>query len=910
MNIVVFIGCLVGSEGSRDVHNKRVSYHDDHFYLRPKAVFDETKLYQPSDATDPNNLAVFSNFEGLWELTTSDDWQIATAVYFYVDENDKFTPDPDNPKVVYKALFKAKFYHGLPSQIREIVGGDKVADPASINIPTVSSSGEVADTCTVEILGPRAIRFYNYRPVLSSDTKASTFTIQSADPNTAYAYLWSDWDGTSDDSRVGYVETLMQYKRVNDCLPPITPASGPQEKNYYNPLNLFDYVRRYYLEAGQPQKVYGTNTWIGSTTAYNALANQIVSQGVTRTIGGYPASKQPRGGKNIGVLKTRQSNKYPFTTIFTNGPHRFNSGSKITISGFTAGSPYAVLNGTFLAAAFPAFPMVKLPGASWVKEGSSEYYVNILYDSSKILVDYNPLLHGVPTLTATHGPLTAESEYRETIAAILDFIITAYDGSNHTHTRIRPYRYNDKLALFETWGELKAALTVSKAVRFTIRLRNYQSNNYKAYWNPYVLVGDSPSLAPFMINDPFDLYTDYLTGSFNYDVVKENYLESAFNMFATVTGPMKADEPITSLLTSFGYPSNGSQVKYTVAPFGAKPADLVDSYGKHPYWLFGSVNNGAADREFAKYSYFGGMIKKELTGNERVAYIRIGSEDAFDGPIYQLTVRPLVFAPNTLSAKAGFGWIGSYAALIEKLESLGATKYIIDSRNNGGGFAQAATAIASLFGRNRTYGKKSIAVIGSDTETVILDAANIQTYGNALLGDTGSVASDDSQLAYPNGVVRNKNVVFLNSDNAASGGDELPHYFLGSNIILDTLAPPPAGWDIDGGVKVKFVGNTDARLSSGVKLYDNVPPVGSPLTLACEAGLLAEDRYGPLAYSQPWMAPQVLLPGWFDDTVWSDLGLIAPKNLYPLGNLKPNPVYKTKSTYRDLWLEHSIKTTF
>ena len=252
-------------------------------------------------------------------------------------------------------------------------------------------------------------------------------------------------------ARSGGIENI--YKRVNDCLPPITPASGPQEKNYYNPLNLFDYVRRYYLEAGQPQKVYGTNTWIGSTTAYNALANQIVSQGVTRTIGGYPASKQPRGGKNIGVLKTRQSNKYPFTTIFTNGPHRFNSGSKITISGFTAGSPYAVLNGTFLAAAFPAFPMVKLPGASWVKEGSSEYYVNILYDSSKILVDYNPLLHGVPTLTATHGPLTAESEYRETIAAILDFIITAYDGSNHTHTRIRPYRYNDKLALFETWGE-------------------------------------------------------------------------------------------------------------------------------------------------------------------------------------------------------------------------------------------------------------------------------------------------------------------------------------------------------------------------------------------------------------------------------------------------------------------------
>lgn len=870
---------------------------------RPRTIGNETALYTPSLATEDG--ALFANFEGYWLLNSIDDWQCATVLYFFVSESDN--------------RLKVKAYTGLQILPRALNANDAAPPPAVFNIPLMVDAtdptglAQGVDTCNIKVLSNKALRLFNFRPVLSSDSLASTFTIQN-DNNVAYAYPWSDWDGTSDNPTVGYVETMMRYVRVGAdvVLPQIQPVGGPFTKNYLSARNAFEYARDYYRYLAMPQKVI-TAAWPAGTIAnYLTIADTIENVGVERVSVG---SDEKRGGKYVGIWRTKIDNKYPVTTIHTKLPHRLTVGSLVTISGLLGA--YSGLNGEQKVAAWPPTNYSYQPGEPWVKSGSTQYPIHILYNSVTIKVEYDPTLHGIPTLVARHGPLTVTSGYRETIAAIYDMLLSSFGPQSHT--RIRPYRHVDSLVLFETWAEMAAAKSIGKATQFTVRTRATQGNNYQLYWNPYVRIGDSLAFAPFELNDPFNLSIDYSSGNFKYDIDKDNYLDPAriYSMFFTVTGSTLTEEPITSRMKIYGYSSEGSVVKCCVNAWGVYPADLVDEYGRHPWMLYGAASSVPAEREVAKHSFFGGIIKQSLTPGRTIAYIRIGSENAMDAPLYQITVRPLAFkmSNNIILAKSNLPWMMSFAALIEKLNAQGATKFIIDSRNNGGGFAQAASAIATLFGDVRFSSGSAIVKPNNDTPNSYTPLVSelISTYGEALLGNPLVLACDEALAAFPNGVVRNKDVVFLNSVNASSGGDQFPHYFIGSNVNIDGT-PPADGWDIGGGVNVKFVGNVDGRLSSGVKLYD-LPPRSSagsgsvPYSLSGEAGLLEFDEEGnSYAISQPYLAPQILMPGWHDDTTWPDLGVSPPKVPFPLGALRSAPVYRTKSTWRDSWLEKSIAT--
>ena len=315
---------------------------------RPKNIFAETALYTPSKLStlDAGQINIFSQFEGYWKLDSIDDWQDETVIYIYADESGD--------------LLKAKFYHGLQDRIRELNSPDKT--PGTVmNIPTCTNLTDpknpipATDNCSLEILGTNALRFFNWTPVLSSDSLASTFTLQSTDPNSpdynvAYAYFWSDWDGTSDNPAVGYVETMTRFVRVTPDLqiPPIQPISGPFPVNYMSARNAFEYARDYYLYMTMPQKAVPGAWPAGSIANYQALADQIEDVGVTYTVQGSVAR---RGGKYIGIWRTKYSAKYPVTTFHTDGFHHFNIGSKITVTGLL--KEYAVLNGVQTAAAWP-----------------------------------------------------------------------------------------------------------------------------------------------------------------------------------------------------------------------------------------------------------------------------------------------------------------------------------------------------------------------------------------------------------------------------------------------------------------------------------------------------------------------------------------------------------------------------
>ena len=147
-------------------------------------------------------------------------------------------------------------------------------------------------------------------------------------------------------------------------------------------------------------------------------------------------------------------------------------------------------------------------------------------------------------------------------------------------------------------------------------------------------------------------------------------------------------------------------------------------------------------------------------------------------------------------------------------------------------------------------------------------------------------------------------MIILDSSRSASGGDVFPHFFFGPD-------PTSRVHDLGEGVIARIMGDIDGRLASGVKLYDRTPvsaesQTKTPISLTSEAGLVYYDRHGPMPLSHPWTQPDLLLPGWYDDTIWQDIGKTAVKRNYPIGDLKPLPVYEDRATWRDVWLENAI----
>lgn len=139
----------------------------------------------------------------------------------------------------------------------------------------------------------------------------------------------------------------------------------------------------------------------------------------------------------------------------------------------------------------------------------------------------------------------------------------------------------------------------------------------------------------------------------------------------------------------------------------------------------------------------------------------------------------------------------------------------------------------------------------------------------------------------------------------------LPHYFIGPN-------PNSRVHDIGSNVTTFIVGDIDGRLWSGLNAAN--PSASDPLNpnlfisdvpipavnIGAEGGLLISDRHGTMVNEQFWTQPQILLPGWFDSTIWQDLGLTSPKISYALKN-KVLPKFQQKETWRDLWLEYAIQ---
>jgi len=835
----------------------------------------------------------FDNFKGFWQLDSIDDFQAQTLLEFFTDSHGR-------PFV--------KFYDGTQNNPREVTPNDA----ANENVP----ASTVGTVIPVEVLGSKSLRFFNNGAILSKDDLTSTFRIQDEDPNTAYVMFWTTWDGTGDSPKYGINTELSRFIRLADK-PNIQLNRLPSlEHDWTNPVEMFNYIAEYYELMGEPQKAQSLEqeNFIG-WPEYEALQQTMLTTGLTRTA---QVSTAFRGGDYIGVWRTQYPADFPLTTITTDDFHHMNQASTVEISGFLGA--YAVLNGTRQVAAFPPSSISTSTPAPWQDPTSREQYLHIIFDSSGINVAYDPNIHGVATLTAQHGPITPDVGYRDFMAAAIDFVVTAFGGT--THTALYLWVNNeDGISVPETFDELQDALANDSVSLTQIRTRTYQANSFYMYWNP--VQQSSLNFPAFNLNDPFGLGLASMDDpNFDYDIVLENYLDhdTVKNIFFTVTGKEDPDQPITSMLVDQGYTSNGSRVVFKANDFQTFPAPLVDKYGTHEWmqynWVF-STNTTGAD-PYASYAFFGGIVRPEYSGGKTVAYFRVADESAFDEPVETLTVRSLAFGRKDIKAKYLSNYIAAWASLIEELNQHQPDRYIIDIRSNGGGF-ELSQAWGTLFGGDRVGAYvKSIESPGNGySDPTVIPGSGIQTVFHSIPSAPFVLPCDEAAAVFPNGVVRSTTkaieVIILDSTRAASSGDVFPHNFLGPD-------PNSTVHYLGNNVIARIIGDIDGRLYSSSKQADGLPintlshnlvdASGLEVTatyLRSEAGRLSADRNGYIVNPTPATVPNVLLPGWYDQTEWQDIGLTPIIESYPLGLItKPAPDYSDRSTWRDIWLEHAI----
>lgn len=832
---------------------------------------------------------IYKKFMGFWLLTTTNTFSDATLFEFTLDEF--------NLPILIT-------YVGTQKNLRVPTEDDLVHS----NLFTYGLPMEVV------IINEHSVIIKYFGDILGLDDLTNTFTIQDNNPKQAINLYFLDNSQIGMASNNGY----HMYKKL-DKSPFIQQVNKPAVYQWNNPVNLFNYINDYFFLQGNPQKdpIFNQKNFIGLIAA-KKLFHQFLTIGSTHRA---TCSTRMRGSDYIGIWRTQFPDIFPITTIHTNEANRFNLASTIHISGLIGS--YAILNGIHKAATFPPSTISKSVGMPWELDESREHFVNIQYDSSHITESYNPQIHGIAKLEAHHIPITCNMKsYRDFIATIIDYIISVFGEA--TYNRLKIYLRSSDLMIPETFNELACLTANDQTFLFTVRFRTLVENtNMSFYKNPYI-TNNGINSPPTHINDPYGLGLLIYDKYFDYDIPIKNYLEidTIHNVFWTVTGPILPEQPITELLMDYGYPSNGSEFVFKANTFQQVPSPLVDKYGSHPYRYYGTVVADSTNDIIASHlNYVGGIVKRSLTNEKIIAYIRLSNTLGFDYPNLFSNVFPLTFGRNDMpDNKLISNEIAAIASLLEPLNKYNPDKYIFDFRNNSGGFTTTVEAIPFLFGANRPgWHSNMIIVNDSQIEPILGTNTKLDDAFGGLLSNNNTEALINTNLIasiFPQSIVRGTSnrpieLIILNDNNSTSNGDMISHIFIGSNLNTSIN-------DIGNYVISKYVGDINGKMYGSVKSYDPVPhnpedpmietEVGpiSPIYMGIEAGNTIYDRHNTLVNSQLWMAPHVILPKWYDTTIWQDIGLIEPELPYRV--IKSAPEYTNRSTWRDVWLEYAINT--
>jgi hypothetical protein len=829
------------------------------------------------------DLAAFEKFVGFWQ-NTSGGPEYFDLFEFYVGEDESM---------------KLKFYTGTSENWRELNNNDIYGVYDSV------VDVNIIDDNSVVLLA------YIFGFEIIPDEPLPTFRIQDDGSGLIY---FDDTPGQTNNSGSTFKKLLEP--------PVIQKNDEPSLVDWNDPVEMARYVYQYFGEiANQTKRSDDTNDalYVGREK-YDENFSQLLTTGWVRTA---TTTSAFRAGKHIGVWKTQFPESFPVTTLHTTHAHKFNTASRLQITGFSG--PFSILNGEHRMAALPTSTNNPVPSYPWTRDESYQYLVMIKVDSSSIHVDYDPEIHGVGKLRAVHQAITPNTEYRDMIASIYDFIASSFGES--IHNRLVPWTPNGEIP--ETFSELNTALKTDLR-QSVLRMRSYQGRGDATFYFGLLALSEStitgfgttPVLPAMNINDPYELGDLIDKSEFNIDIDVENYLQEdkRFNLFWTVTGDPFSAPPLTAILEpAVGYPSNGNKIVFKIAPFKQRPEPLVDEWGEHPYFYYGYISGLFNEEELAPHLNFAcGIMKKNKTKNcETVAYIRIVDFLGVDIAGFPATFST-VFGVDGLSNKSSGNEIVAMATVLEELNKYKPDKYIIDLRNNAGGRSPYLNAIPSFFGGNRENGVNYFS--NTQDESVPIQKTTESGYesGYNNFQSNESIASlintDEVAALYPQSMVRSNNsckkkqVIILTSTNGVSLGDYMPRGFIGPD---PTATVHDLGYNVESTVVCDINGRLPGAIRADAMPVNTLEPRltyssgdgATPFKLFGEIVIFG-DRFGPVNNSVPRTIPDKLLEIWYDNWQWRDIGLVEGKTKYPICG--KSPVRSDNTTWRDYVLEEAI----
>ncbi len=684
--------------------------------------------------------------------------------------------------------------------------------------------------------------------------------------------------------------------------------------------------------------------FVGFREAYDVL-EQLLDEGLTFT---------------THITKIRPTNNafgQLVTDIYTDTFSFATPGATVTIAGFTGA--YAALNGTYTnGVSYLQFGGVPNPSSLHVDyaqnaqgqqiAGTYPFHFLLSKDTSnpitfpRVTSGANVglgIFSTVPdgaTVTVTHRVHPA-MEYPEFEAAVFALFYKIWQSSLHnTFTGFSP---SGTVFLFDTWNDLQAAVKAGTALTNVIRTRT-SSPRPSTFYHNAALNTQTAQAITYLLNDPFGVRPNAAgvwPAIYNYDIVLNNYLENAANLYWALDGAPSGPwiDVQENVQANFGYKPNlnpsitgGKSFVGAVAPYFPESVVLDPAH----YTLLGGslalpqppLNTIRANKN---EMYFG-RIKKSLTGGKNIGYIRLRDFAEID-PSDLMTTG--FFDPtNGTSPKPNREALSQVLSAMMKylVTDLQSEAIIIDIRANQGGLSEVAQSIAEFFGDTRP-GVVTHAAYKDDGVRVIDELQDTTKYSSAnnVLEITRKqyeiVQAGYNNIQYPGSVFQGGKVIILDDVNAGSTGDTFPQFFLGANLDKN----------IGANTIVKFIGDIDGRDKDFDSALNPMPvsqnssfltdPSGnpvSPINVRYGGGWAFDPtNIGGTNYFTNQQTPVTAidaaplqgtaggnpLPNDWPQTVWPDLGFITPYP-YPQLPTEPTPVSGTQSSWNDVWLRQAI----
>lgn len=684
--------------------------------------------------------------------------------------------------------------------------------------------------------------------------------------------------------------------------------------------------------------------FVGFRQAYDTL-EQLLDEGITVT---------------THVTKIRPTNNafgQLVTDIYTDAFSLATPGATVTIDGFTGN--YAALNGTYInGVSYLQFGGAPNPSGLHVDyaqnaqgqqtAGTYPFHFLLSKDTSNTIsfprvtsgsnvgLGIFTTVPGGATVTVTHR-VHSNMEYPEFEAAVFALTYKVWRVSEHSwFTGFWPA---ESVFLFDNFNQLQAAVKAGTALTDSLRTNTSTLRPSLFYNNPALNTLLTSQANNYMLNDPFGVRPDAAgnwPAQYNYDIVLNNYLEDAANLYWALDGVPSGPwvEVQENVQNNFGYKSNinpsitGAKTFVgAVAPYFPVSTILDPNF----YTLMGgslaippSLNSILS----AKNEEYFGRIKPSLTGGKNIGYIRLLDFDWFDpfGLMISGFFDPTDGASPKFDREALSRVLSAMMHYI--VTDLQSEAVIIDTRGNAGGLGELGLALAEFFGDTRPGVATNASYKDDGTRPLdqLQDPTKYTTANNVLAitrGQYATLQAGYNNIQYPGSVFQGGKVIILTDVISASAGNTFPNFFLGANLNKDIGANTTVEFigDIDGRLKgfggeidpmpvsqnssflTDASGNPVSPINVGYDICDSFFPqsvVGTNYYINQQTPVTAIDA-APLkgtAGGNP-------LPNDWPQTVWPDLGFIAP---YPYTQLpgEPTPVPGTQSSWNDVWLRQAI----